>query len=108
MLLFVILSDDRSIRDSERKAALMHFNTDQVIKVGKKILWAIPANWLEFKVIPFIEIIRHIVKIMLLYHKKRGLNYTMCPRKSRPRQIMYPPIKTFKGGFIQMIQMPQS
>ena len=29
--------DDRSVRDSERKAALMHFNTDQVIKNERNI-----------------------------------------------------------------------
>ena len=28
--------DDRSVRDSERKAALMHFNTDQVTGQGTK------------------------------------------------------------------------
>ena len=35
---FLILQclDDRSVRDSERKAALMHFSTDQVMKYKSK------------------------------------------------------------------------
>lgn len=40
-VLFNLCSDDRSVRDSERRAAIMHFTSDQVLHDA---IWALDSK----------------------------------------------------------------